>query len=59
MDGRGRGRSVVFVVASLFHVIVLSSPPLLLFASPPRSNVRKSADCSLLHLLFHLRIPAE
>ena len=60
MDGRGRGRSVVFVVASLFHVIVLSSPPLLpSLCFPSAANVRKSADCSLLHLLFHLRIPAE
>ena len=52
-DGRTRsrvavGRSVVFVVAvSLFHVIVLSSPPLLLFASPPPTCgiVRTARSC--------------
>ena len=38
--GRSVGRSVVFVVVSLFHVIVLSSPP----SSVPFANVR-SVDC--------------
>ena len=52
------GRSVVFVVASLFHVIVLSSPPSSV-PSPPFADVQSvdgRADGLLLHLLFHLRM---
>ena len=47
MDGRGRGRSVVFVVASLFHVIVLSSPPLLPSLCVP-SLRQRAEECGLL-----------
>ena len=63
-DGRTRSRSVgrLYLSSPCLSFMSLSSQvPLcfLLFASPPSANVRKSADCSLLHLLFHLRIPAE
>ena len=47
MDGE-RGRSVVFVVAvSLFHVIVLSSPPLLPSLCVP-SLRQRAEECGLL-----------